>query len=550
MRVGGNVGEHGRTQAGRRRALRAGALMAATALVAAACGGSSKGSSTATSAAGTASTASGTANADKTYTIKTTAEAIHNLDPVHDPDVCNVNSLADVYDLLVRTTQSGKLVPGLAASWSAPDSSTFTMKLRSNVKFQDGTPFNSQAVAAAIQRDQADPTSGLKAAVADIASVATPDATTVTLHLSKPVAGNMPGVFAGLAGLIPSPTEVQKDGASYGSATAVGAGPYKVTSFTSNNSLSMQAWPGYWDPSSQEFGGVNIIDMGTTTDTLRPAEIQQGTLDVSAIKDSEINLVQGKAGVQYLASPAEQYAEIFVNYGIAPWNNLQVRQALNYAVNRQALVAALTGGLDKPAWQPIPPQDPGYNPALDNAYPYDPAKAKQLLAQAGYPNGLKVNVGEIAFDYYMRLSQAVQQMLNAAGFQVTLVPFAATAVNQILYTQKKFDIAITAFAASTPGPGPMLTTMFAQNGAYNISGTPTPGVDAGLAQAAATTDPNAQAKAYQQVSKIVVDNALNVPLYYNSGVSIYSPKVKNVAAGQTTCSQTNFLKTPLVYVSK
>ena len=141
-------------------------------------------------------------------------------------------------------------------------------------------------------------------------------------------------------------------------------------------------------------------------------------------------------------------------------------------------------------------------------------------------------------------------MLNAAGFQVTLVPFAATSVNQTLYQQKKFNIAVTAFLASTPGPGPILSTPFAENGAYNISGTATPGFDDLLAQAAATTDPAAQAKLYQQASKIVVDNALNIPLYYNSGVAIYSPKVQNVAAGQTTCAQANFLKTPLFYVPK
>jgi peptide/nickel transport system substrate-binding protein len=544
-----------REPAGRRSAFRTGALLTAAAVVALACSSSSKNAASPTTVAGGPSAPTGAAagapnNADTSYVLKSTAEAVHNLDPVHDIDVCNVNSLANIYDMLVRTTQTGKLVPGVAASWTAPDPSTFTMKLQPNVKFQDGTPYNSQAVAAAIQRDQTDPTSTLKSATADIASVATPDATTVTLHLSKPVAGNMPGIFAGLAGLIPSPTEVQKEGASYGATTAVGAGPYKVTNFVSNNSLSLTKSTDYWDPKSQEFGGINFIDMGATTDTLRPAEIQQGTLDVSAIKDSEVNLVQGKSGVSYKASPSEQYAEIFVNYGVAPFNNILVRQALEYAVNRQALVTALTGGLDKVAWQPIPPQDPGYDPSLDNMYPYDPAKAKQLLAQAGFANGLKIDVGEIAFDYYQRLSEAVQQMLNAAGFQVTLVPFAATAVTQTLYQQKKFNIAVTAFLASTPGPGPILSTPFAQNGAYNISGTVTPGFDDLLGQAAATTDQAAQAKLYQQASKIVVDNALNIPLYYNSGVAIYSPKVQNVAAGQTTCAQSNFLKTPLFYVPK
>jgi peptide/nickel transport system substrate-binding protein len=544
---------------GRRSVLRAGAVLAAIGMVAAGCSSSKKSSAAPTAAAGAATattspagsgSGSAPANADTSYVLKSTAEAIHNLDPVHDIDVCNVNSLANIYDMLVRTTQVGKLVPGVAASWSSPDPSTFTMKLQPNVKFQDGTPYDSQAVATAIKRDQSDPTSTLKAATAPIASIDTPDATTVTLHLSKPVAGNMPGIFAGLAGLIPSPTEVAKEGASYGATNAVGAGPYKVSNFVANNSLSMTKWQGYWDPNSQLFGGINFIDMGATTDTLRPAEIQQGTLDVSAIKDSEINLVQGKAGVSYKASPSEQYAEIFVNFGVAPFNNVLVRQALEYAVNRQALVTALTGGLDKVAWQPIPPQDPGYDPSLDNLYPYNPAKAKQLLAQAGFPNGLKISVGEIAFDYYQRLSEAVQQMLNSAGFQVTLVPFAATAVTQTLYQQKKFDIAVTAFLASSPGPGPILSTPFAVDGAYNISGTATPGVDPLLAAAAATTDPAAQAKLYQQVSKIVVDQALNIPLYYNSGVAIYGPKIQNVAAGQTTCAQANFLKTPLVYASK
>jgi peptide/nickel transport system substrate-binding protein len=540
----------------RKSAFRAGAVLAATAIVAVACSSSSKkaGSSTTVAGGGTTTAPSGSgaapANADTSYVLKSTAEAVHNLDPVHDIDVCNVNSLANIYDMLVRTTQTGKLVPGVAASWTAPDPSTFTLKLQPNVKFQDGTPYDSQAVKTAIQRDQTDPTSTLKSATADIASVDTPDATTVTLHLSKPVAGNMPGIFAGLAGLIPSPTEVQKEGASYGATTAIGAGPYKVSNFVSNSSLSLTKYQDYWDPKSQQFAGINFIDMGATTDTLRPAEIQQGTLDVSAIKDSEVNLVQGKAGISYKASPSEQYAEIFVNYGVAPFNNVLVRQALEYAVNRQALVTALTGGLDKVAWQPIPPQDPGYDASLDNMYPYNPAKAKQLLAQAGFPSGLKVSVGEIAFDYYQRLSEAVQQMLNAAGFQVTLVPFAATAVTQTLYQQKKFDIAVTAFLASTPGPGPILSTPFAQNGAYNISGTVTPGFDDLLAQAAATTDQSAQAKLFQQASKIAVEQALNIPLYYNSGVAIYGPKVQNVVAGQTTCAQANFLKTPLVYASK
>ena len=487
---------------------------------------------------------------DKSYVLKSTAEAIHQLDPVTNIDTCNVNSMANIYDQLVRTTQSGQLAPGLAQSWKATNPTTFTMNLVPGVKFQDGTPFNSAAVAAAIKRDQTVPTSVLKTVTSTISSVSTPDATTVTLHLNAPVAGTMPSIFAGGAGEIPSPAAVTKAGATYGVTTAVGAGPYKVASFSANNSLSLVKFNGYWQKASQKFAGINFVDMADLTDSLHPAQVQQGTLDITAIKDSEVNLVVGKSGMKYMTSPSEQYAEIFFNFGVAPWNNPLVRKAAEYAVDRQALANALTSGTDKAAYQPLPYSDPGHLNSLDTLYPFNPIKAKQLLAQAGYPNGLKVTIGEIAFDYYERMAQAVQQMLNAAGFQVTLQPFAATAVLNILYVQKQFSAAITAFAPPSPGAYSVLSTSFASNGPYNISSTTTPGVDAALATAAASSNPKVQAKAYQAASKAIMDNALSVPLYFNDGVTVYGPHVQNVAVGQTSCLQANYGESPSIYASK
>jgi ABC-type transport system substrate-binding protein len=482
------------------------------------------------------------------FILKSHLEALHILDPVHDVDLCNLNGLSNLYDNLIRTTQEKKLVPGLAESWSSPDGSTFKMTLRQGVKFQDGTPFNAAAVAAAIQRGQTDPTSTLKGDLSPIQSVDTPDERTVLLHLNKPVSGAMVGVFSGMAGLIPSPTAVKDLGSQYGVTGAVGAGPYKSISFSAEQSWSVRAWDGYWDAGNRKLAGIDFIDMGQTTDTLVPSQVASGQLDIAAIKDSEIDLVQGKSNLKYIASPTYQYAEIFLSYGSAPFDNLKVRQAFEYAVNRQELADALTSGVDKPAWQPLPSNMSGHDNSIDNKYPYNPDKARQLLSEAGFPNGLKITVAEIAFDYYQRLAQAVQGQLAKANIQITLEPVSGKSINDVLYNTKKYNAAITAYAGNVD-QGRTLRAKFSTAGVNNPSHTTTPGVDEALAKADATSDVAQQSAAYQQVSKIVMENALSVPLYFNSGVTVYSPRLQNVVAGQTTCSQGNYTSTPPVFAA-
>jgi peptide/nickel transport system substrate-binding protein len=513
-------------------------LTVATLWLLSACGSSdTSGTGSATSAAAAASTV-----------IKSHLEALHILDPAHDVDQCNLNGLSNLYDNLIRTTQDKKLVPGLAASWSSPDSTTFKMNLRQGVKFQDGTPFNAAAVAAAITRGQTDATSSLKGDLASISSVETPDDHTVVLHLSKPVSGAMVGVFSGMAGLIPSPKAVTDMGDQYGVTGAVGAGPYKTISFSANQSWSVRAWDGYWDAANRKLAGIDFIDMGQTTDTLVPSQVAAGQLDVGSIKDSQIDLVKGKSNLKYIASPTYQYAEIFLNYGQAPFDNPKVRQALEYAVNRQELADALTGGIDKVAWQPLPATMNGHDPSLDNKYPYSVDKAKQLLAEAGYPNGLKIDVAGIAFDYYQRLAQAVQGQLAKAGITITIQPVAGTAINDVLYNTKKYNAAITAYAGNAD-PGRTLRAKFGTAGLNNPSHTTTPGVDEALASADATSDVAKQGAAYQKISKLVMDNALSVPLYFNSGVTVYSPNLQNIVYAQTTCSQGNYNSPPSVYTT-
>jgi ABC-type transport system substrate-binding protein len=258
------------------------------------------------------------------------------------------------------------------------------------------------------------------------------------------------------------------------------------------------------------------------------------------------------SGVDKMISPTAQFTEFFMNIGQAPWNNPKVRQAMEYAVNKDLLAQALTGGVSKAASQVVTPDSWAFNSDIVGKYTYDPAKAKQLLADAGYPNGLKdIKVGEIDYDYYRPLAEAVQDMLKASNIDIQLVPIPAGSIQQALYTDKTVSAAVTAFSPpSYSDPGQTLQAMFGTSGLNNPSHVTTPGIDDLLAQGAATSDQTARATAYKQVLATAMDQALVVPLYYNSGITVFNPRLKNVVVGEQPSRAASWTSEPLVYFAK
>jgi ABC-type transport system substrate-binding protein len=292
--------------------------------------------------------------------------------------------------------------------------------------------------------------------------------------------------------------------------------------------------------------GVDFQEL--QNDLVVPQQISTGALDYSAVKDSQVPSLKSLSNLKYVVSPSNQYAELFINYGMAPWNDLKVRQALEYALNRPLLAQSLTSGADQPATQPISPTSWAHNPTIDNLYPYDVNKAKQLVADAGYPTGLHVKVAEIDFDYYRPMAEAVQAMLKQANIFIDLAPVAGSAINQVLYVTKQYSAAVTAYAGNND-PGQTLSLKFGVNGVNNPSHMATAGLDDLLAKGAASASQSVRQQAYRDAAKIIMDNALSVPFFFNSGVTVYQPKVQGVTFGQTTCHQSDFSGDPPVYVA-
>lgn len=515
-------------------------------------------SGTATTAGGSATTASGTATTSAgTSAPVTDADTTKRLvmvgtngpqamDPATSVVACEAEMLRWVYDTLIRLKPDGTFAPGLAESWESPDPSTFTMHLRHGVKFQDGTDFNADAVKAEITRAQTLKTSTQVGSLSAISSIDTPDEFTVTLHLSKPRAGILPSIFTGIAGMIPSPKAVAAAGDTYGANGASGAGPWAFDSLTPTADLHVTAWDGYWDKANRYLAGIDMLGGASEFQTKR---IESGELQYATMKDVQLPEAQeGKKNgdVDFKLTPTAQYAEIYINWTKAPFDNILVRQALEYSLDRELLAKSLTQGSATASSQPLPTTSLAYDKSLEGMYPYDPAKAKDLLKQAGFPNGITVDVGAINYPYYTTLSQAVQDMVKDSGFTFNLVTVAPADINNRLYKLKDLPVAITAFAGNSD-PGLTLEAKFSSTGNSNPAGTTADGIDALLAKGAGSVDQAVRSDAYKQVEDLVMKNALSIPIFHNGGLVAYTPKLQGVLKGYTTCLIGDFVSTPVYF---
>jgi ABC-type transport system substrate-binding protein len=472
-----------------------------------------------------------------------------NYDPVRgNAQPCDTTPLSIIYDTLVRIDESGLPVPGLAKSWTSPDPQTFEMELQEGVEFQDGTPFDAEAVKQHLDRAMTLPDSILASDVSAIESVEATGELTVVLHLNAPRAGILPTILSERAGMVPSPTAVAAAGEAYGGSDAVGAGPYKLDGGASvpTERMVTRAWDGYWDPDTQLLGGIELIGL---QDRLATEKLLAGEFDYANVRDTDLDTAKNAGdAIELHVDPSPLYGEVFINFGKEPWDDVLVRQALEHALDREALTRALTTDVGTVAWSPTPPTSPAHDDAVEDLYPFDPEKAKELLAEAGYPDGITFDAVTTDRDFYQRQAVAVQDMIKASGFTVNIVTVPAAEVNNAIYVRKEFDASIIAHQGSN-NPGLTLERKFSTTGAANPSGVGDEEIDRLLAEAAATTDIDEQTELYKQVEVLVMEQALAVPFLFQPAATITTSKVKGVTQGWTSCQWGNFLE-PGIYIEQ
>jgi peptide/nickel transport system substrate-binding protein len=505
----------------RPRAVRRRLAVAATlavSMLAAACG--SAASNSAASGPAAAAGASGTLNWE--WQLPT------SWDPVTSTAGWDVHVLGLVYASLTTLDPAGNVAPGLATSWTyAPNGTSVTFKLRPNLTFSDGTPLNADAVKKNIVRGQTQSTSNIASELAIISKVVVDSPTSFTLDLSQ-VDYQVPDLLSGKDGMMVSPAAFTKAASSLPT-HPVGAGPFKLTSYVPDSHANLVRSPGYWNASQVHLANFTVQAITQPEQIL--AALESGQVNVAYIAGNQVAAAKA-AGLKIDVIPSEVVNELDIQTTTAPFSKPAVVQAINYAIDRQAILQVQASGYGAASYQPFPKGFVGYNPSLANLYPYNPAKAKRLLAQAGYPHGLSITLTATSTEN--SLAEQIQSQLKQAGITVTIKNVPADTETQALYLDKTIPFAVDGTAGRT-SPVEMLDVLYSQQGLMNVDGkaaTNSPGVTQALAKALTVplTSPAYASTLQSAVATAVQDKPIHIWLYTNPRIFAYSPKVTGIPA--------------------
>jgi peptide/nickel transport system substrate-binding protein len=453
--------------------------------------------------------------------------------PTLDPHTAQTNSLDMIltYDYLTRVDQNPQtgaweVKPGLAASWDLPDPQTVVFKLQPNVKFHDGTDFNAEAVKWNLNRMMTHPKSSAKIATAAIDTVEVVDPLTVRLKLKTP----SPTLFVNLSaeadnvGGMMSPTWAEKVGDQGIATSSVGTGPFKVADYQPSNQITYKKFDGYW---KQGADGKPLPYPDEAT-----VKVQQDwNAALVALRAGDFDLVNGVAGRDLPTVEQDPKLQAFR----MPWSSTMyqitfnarpgarfagdkmkpVRQAINYAIDREALAKALGAGIGDANFQHLVPGQIGYKDGIGK-YEYNPDKAKQLLSEAGFANGFEVTVDIISRPEDQQNAQAYQQMLDKVGIKMEIRPS-----ERVAWVQKSLagDFEMGTFLSGVrPDPDLVLGYRFQSDGSGNYMGWNNPQLDSLLKEGRTIYDVAKRQDIYEKVQNMIAEDAYVIFVWRRQGV--------------------------------
>lgn len=434
-----------------------------------------------------------------------------------------------VYNRLLDVDDNGKLTPELATEWSAsPDGKTWTFKLREGVKFHSGKEFSADDVVYTFKRFF-DPAlgSGAKAVLQflDPEGIKAVDAHTVTFTTKEPIA-ELPLLITNKF------TNIVPQGATHEALRLHedGTGPFMQDQFTPNAPVRLLTKnPNYWDAGKPK------------SDCLQITVAQEAVAAVSAIKSGQVDLVlnvdpsvigalKDDPNVQLLQTGASNTMTVSMFIDTPPFDNVKVRQALKDVVDRQAMIDTVLLGYGEPgADNPVPLVNPASY--VKEAPKQDLAKAKQLLAEAGHPDGLK-------FDLYtaegvpgmVRMAQVFAEQAKGAGFDINVIVTPADSYWDDVWLKR--PILTSAWSMRPPGEG--LAVAYTQDAKWPETHWKRPDYDALLLKASTTVDEGKRLDLYKQAGKMLSEEGgVIVPMFVHQvlalrkGCSGYTPRAQN-----------------------
>ncbi|EMT50775.1 MULTISPECIES: ABC transporter substrate-binding protein [Brevibacillus] len=474
-----------------------------------------------------------------------------SLDPIRETDGETFRVTENIYETLVSYEDTNTtVIPGLAESWEiSEDGLTYTFKLRQGVKFHDGTDFNAEAVKFNFDRwmDKSnkyhnpegfpyynDMFGGYKGDPDHvIKEIKVVDAHTIQFVLNRTQAPF-------LANLGMSPFAIASPKAIEGGKLGdepVGTGPFKFAGWKRNDIITLEKNPDYWNKGYPKLD--KVIFKVIPENTARLTALTSGEIDLmDGLNPDDAEAVKENKDLQLLLRPSMNVGYLAFNTEKKPFDNPKVRQAISHAINKPEMVKAFYSGLGEPATNPMPPSLWGYNDQIkDREYNLD--QAKKLLAEAGYPNGFKVQfmampVPRPYIPDGKKMAEAIQQDLKKIGIETEIVT-----MEWATYLEKtrlgEYEMCLLGWNGDNGDPDNFLYTLLDKNtiNGNNIPRYSNEEVHQLLLKAQSTSDQKERETLYKKAQELIFNDAPLVPIAHSTppiaakaGVTGYQPHPK------------------------
>jgi peptide/nickel transport system substrate-binding protein len=466
---------------------------------------------------------------DLTYAI---SAPITSTDPHFQNATPNNAALGSIFEPLVILTGDGQLVPGLAESWTNVDDLTWEFKLR-DVTFHDGSPLTAEDVIYSLERpgniESPAPYTPYTKAITEMEAV---DDKTVRLKTATPyplLTLDLSRVYI-VSKAVAEANDTQAMNLGNG---VIGTGPYEFVSFTADEQLSLARSDDYWgEAPAWENVQVRVI----ADDAARTTALLSGGVDaIENVPTPDVERMREEDGINFESGKSQRFVFLFLDSGRDeppgvlgndgaplsenPFKDARVRQAVNLAIDRQAIAERVMMGLAYPSNNIVFDDGEGFIPGLENP-PYDPEKAKALLAEAGYSDGFGITIASpnnrMINDE--KVVQAIAQMLTRVGIrtEVDAMPFSVIASRG---QTGDFGVSMMSWGSTTEASTPIRQMIACKDadkgwGAVNWGNYCNEEADALLTKALATVDTAARTKILEEAVGMLMDDVAIVPLYF------------------------------------
>lgn len=434
---------------------------------------------------------------------------ITSLDPMGHNDTKSEKVSFLVFNRLFRLNTDFEVVPDLAEEWSQESETEWVIKIKEGVMFHDGTEMTSEDVQFSLERSMTMPK--VQQVLSEVESIDIVDRYTVRITTKSAFAPFLYTLVHAGTSIVPKAYVESGDDFE----NPIGSGPYRFVEWVSGDRVTLDRYDGYFDEDNMGQTGTIVFKV-IPEGTARTIALETGEVDVvDELPPMDAARVRDNPDLTLYDMPSTRINFFAMNTERTPYDDVRVREALNYAIDKEAIIMVALDGAGVEAESVLAPSFLGYKAG---SYSYDPERARQLLAEAGFPNGFETSI-MTSGDDRKRIAEVIQANLNDIGVTATIEMLEwGTFIDSVLAGEEE---TLVLGWTSNPDPDATLTPMFYSGniGGMNFSRINDPEIDRLLQEGREELDLDARVQVYNQFHEYIMEQAPFVPLFVNNNLT-------------------------------